>query len=232
MSLYLTIELIAISVPLALSFEKNLRFYKRWKNISLAIVFSMFIYVSWDVLFTHFEVWEFNPKYNSGISIFKLPLEEHLFFITIPYASLFLFYAINFHFPNFRLGSKWTRALSAILALSSLFIAVTNFSHIYTFINFLVLFVTIVVVYKFSFELLRRYLAFFPVLSIPFIIINGILTGTGIDQEVFKYSDEAITGIRILTFPLEDLFYAFSLIITVIFILEKLEASEKNKLTT
>ncbi|MGS0523811.1 lycopene cyclase domain-containing protein [Zobellia nedashkovskayae] len=51
------------------------------------------------------------------------------------------------------------------------------------------------------------------VLLIPFFIINGILTGTGIEQAVFDYNPQAILGIRILSVPIEDMFYNFSLLL-------------------
>ena len=52
------------------------------------------IYIIWDILFTYLGVWGFNNKYLIGYNIFNLPLEEWLFFICIPYASLFIHYSI------------------------------------------------------------------------------------------------------------------------------------------
>ena len=48
---------------------------------------------------------------------------------------------------------------------------------------------------------------------IPFFIVNGILTGTGIEGNVVWYNDEQNLGIRLATIPIEDTAYAFSLIL-------------------
>jgi lycopene cyclase domain-containing protein len=56
---------------------------------------------------------------------------------------------------------------------------------------------------------------------IPFFIVNGILTGTGINEEVVWYNDEENLGIRLLTIPVEDIFYAFSLILLNLLLFKK-----------
>jgi lycopene cyclase domain-containing protein len=53
----------------------------------------------------------------------------------------------------------------------------------------------------------------YPLLLIPFLIINGILTGTGPDQPVVWYNDAENLGIRLFTIPLEDVFYGFELML-------------------
>ncbi|MFT5185537.1 MAG: lycopene cyclase domain-containing protein, partial [Flavobacteriales bacterium] len=103
-----------------------------------------------------------------------------------------------------------------------------NVGRTYTFVNFIVLPVILVAAYRYTRDVLQYYLAIFPVLAIPFCLVNGILTGSGIEQEVFSYNFDAISEIYLLTMPLEDLFYAFSLILTVIGIGEFLEKRGKK----
>ncbi|MFK7812109.1 MAG: lycopene cyclase domain-containing protein [Maribacter sp.] len=213
MSLYLIILLISLFGPLALSFEKNLRLYKRWKYLLPAILITMFIFVTWDIIFTHLGYWFFNPIYNSGIYINKLPLEEYLFFIVIPYACAFSFYAIQFHFPKFKFNARWTKILTFLIVIVSVIMSLLNRDITYTFVVLLVLPVVLLFGYYFTREVVQYYLAIYPILLIPFFIINGILTGTGIEQAVFDYDPQAILGIRILSIPIEDMFYNFSLIL-------------------
>ena len=213
MSLYLIILIFSLAGPLALSFEKNLKLYTRWKYLLPAILITMFIFVSWDIIFTHLGYWFFNPIYNSGIYINKLPLEEYLFFIVIPYACAFSFYALQFHFPKFKLNEQWTRVLTFLIVVVSL---ITSFLHrdlTYTFVAFLVLPAILLLSYYFAREVVQYYLAIYWILLIPFFIINGILTGTGIEQAVFDYNPQVILGIRILSIPIEDMFYNFSLLL-------------------
>ncbi len=167
----------------------------------------------WDIIFTHNGYWFFNPIYNSGIYINKLPLEEYLFFMVIPYACAFSFYAIQFHFPKFKLNERWTKVVTFLLVIVSVLMSFLCRDYTYTFVVFLVLPVILLLSYYFAREVVQYYLAIYPILLIPFFIINGILTGTGIEQAVFDYNPQAILGIRILSVPIEDMFYNFSLLL-------------------
>ncbi len=214
MSLYLIILIFSLAGPLALSFEKNLRLYTRWKYLLPAILITMVVFVIWDVIFTHLGYWFFNPIYNSGIYIYKLPLEEYLFFIVIPYACAFSFYAVQFHFPKFRLNDQWTKVLTLLLVVVSVMMSFLYRELAYTFVVFLVLPAILLLSYFFAKEVVQYYLAIYPILLIPFFVINGILTGTGIEQAVFDYNPQAILGIRIFSIPIEDMFYNFSLLLS------------------
>jgi len=62
---------------------------------------------------------------------------------------------------------------------------------------------------------------------IPFFIVNGILTGTGIEGNIVWYNDEQNLGIRLLTIPIEDSAYAFSLILMNLLIYYKFRSEIK-----
>jgi len=173
----------------------------------------MVVFVTWDIIFTHLGYWFFNPVYNSGIYINKLPLEEYLFFLVIPYACAFSFYAVQFHFSKFKCNLQWTKILIILIVVVSVCMSVLYRNVSYTFVASLVLPVMLLLSYYFAREVVQYYLAIYPILLIPFFIINGILTGTGIEEAVFDYHPEAIMGIRILSIPIEDMIYNFSLLL-------------------
>ena len=50
------------------------------------------------------------------------------------------------------------------------------------------------------------------VILVPFFIVNGILTGTGLENPLVWYNDSENLGIRLLTIPIEDSIYGFLLI--------------------
>ena len=91
-----------------------------------------------------------------------------------------------------------------------------NFLYISSipFVNFLLVSVILLLSYYFARDLVQYYLAIYPILLIPFFIINGILTGTGIEQAVFNYNPQVILGIHVLSIPIEDMFYNFSLLLS------------------
>ncbi|NSW94790.1 MAG: lycopene cyclase domain-containing protein [Bacteroidales bacterium] len=68
--------------------------------------------------------------------------------------------------------------------------------------------------------IINRFYISFLVILIPFFIVNGILTGTFIENEVVWYNNDQTTGIRLLTVPLEDIAYGFSLIFINLFFLD------------
>ena len=130
-----------------------------------------------------------------------------------PYACAFSFYAVQFHFPKFKLSKQWTKVFTFLIVLASVIMSSLYQDPTYTFIAFLVLPVILLLSYYFAREVVQYYIAIYPVLLIPFFIINGILTGTGIEQAVFDYNPEAILGIRVFSIPIEDMIYNFSLLL-------------------
>jgi len=96
---YLIFNLIVISGPLSLSFDQKVHFVDKWNNVFKAILISLVVFVAWDAIVTG-RHWWFNERYILGIKFIKLPIEEWLFFITIPYASLFLWEVFAVYFKN------------------------------------------------------------------------------------------------------------------------------------
>jgi lycopene cyclase domain-containing protein len=72
----------------------------------------------------------------------------------------------------------------------------------------------------------KFYLSYLWIL-IPFFLVNGILTGTGLENPVVWYNNDENLGIRLLSIPLEDVVYGMLLILMNITIFEWLQAKDK-----
>jgi lycopene cyclase domain-containing protein len=63
-----------------------------------------------------------------------------------------------------------------------------------------------------------KFFTIYPVLLIPFFVVNGILTGSVIEQPVVWYNNQENLGIRLFTIPVEDIFYGLELmVLTILF---------------
>jgi lycopene cyclase domain-containing protein len=213
MSLYFLLLLISVAVPILLSFDKRLRFYKKWKYVLPSIFIVAAVYIAFDIYFTKLGVWGFNPRYLSGISLFHLPMEEWLFFIIIAYASLFLHFSIVEYFPNAKVGKKWTERITILLFVLLILMVFLFHDKMYTVYISLTTAVALALAYFDKSQTIASFYISFLVILIPFLIVNGILTGSFIESEVVWYNNDENLGIRFFTIPIEDFAYGFSLIL-------------------
>ena len=209
--LYLFVNLGAIIIPFLYSFHKKLQFNKAWKAFGLSNIISISPFLIWDIIFTEKGIWGFNPDYLTGIYLWNLPLEEVLFFICIPYACVFTWHCFDIlYWKNGFLPS--IKTLDYILIIGSSIIAITCYNQLYTFYTFLFLALLLLVLTLKSINWLSSFYITYLVLLIPFTIVNGILTGTGIESEIVWYNPDHNFNIRMLSIPIEDIFYGLSLI--------------------
>lgn len=209
---YLLVNLVSVAIPFGCSFENRLKFYKRWKALFPALIITAIFFLIWDNIFTTQGVWGFNEKYITGIKLFNLPLEEVLFFFCIPYCCVFTYEVLN-HFVKKDVLGKYARYGATILAYVLVALAFKYNELAYTFwtsvFTFLFLLLHLVVLKK---PYWSRLVFTFLVILIPFFIVNGILTGTGLEEPVVWYNNAENLGIRLLTIPIEDAIYGFLLI--------------------
>lgn len=206
---YLAIDFFSVIVPFLFSFHPKLQFHKTWNAYLPACLIIAFIFIGWDVLYTYLGVWNFNPKYVTGLSILNLPIEEVLFFICIPYASIFSYHCFKILIQqDFIKKYQFTISYSLIVVL--LLIGVYHFPKLYTSVTFIS---TAFFIYLFRHKYwISRYYFAYLILLIPFLIVNGLLTGTGLEEAVVRYNPSEFMGYRILTIPVEDTAYGFLLL--------------------
>jgi lycopene cyclase domain-containing protein len=215
MSLYLILMLASFGPCFLLSFDKKVAFYKNIRFLAPAIFLVATAFLVWDEFFTIHAIWGFNPDYLQGLYLGSLPIEEVLFFFIIPYCCVFIYEVLIAYFPNVSLQTT-TKIVSLIIVLFGTTLALTHLDNWYT-LSACALAVLIVV-----FGMQGKYIWYpraifaFLVAQLPFLIVNGILTGIATPEPVVWYSAFHIVGIRIFTIPIEDVFYNFSMLIPII----------------
>ncbi len=211
--LYLWINFLSFIVPFLCSFYPPANFSKKWKWVLPAIAVTAILFIIWDVIFTKAGVWGFNPRYLTGINLMGLPIEEILFFFCIPYACLFTYFALNhlikkdYLFPHHEL-------ISSLLIIVFLVVGGFFIGKLYTGTTFLLTgFFLAFVMLKLRVRFMGRFYLAFAVIIIPFLIVNGILTGSFIDEPVVWYNNDENMGVRIGTIPVEDMVYALLMLL-------------------
>lgn len=221
--IYFYVLIGSVIVPMLFSIFA-IDFIKSWKSFSISTIIVAVIFLVWDMLFTRAGIWGFNHDYCLGIYILGMPLEEWLFFLVIPFCSLFTHYAFFFGFSKLRLPRTFTIALTIGLVILAGILVATNFSKAYTAVNFSFLVVVLLLGLIYKIELLQRFYISFLVVLIPFFIVNGILTGALTVSPIVWYDNLENLGIRLVTIPIEDIGYAFTMLFGNLMIFETLNA--------
>ena len=211
--LYLIVLISSIFVPFIFTFHKRLKFHHHFKFLAFGLILMLFIFIPWDIWFTEMGIWGFNEYYISGVYFFNLPLEECLFFICIPFCCIFTYHVV--WTLSVDKSFKSMKNTSFILSIILFFAGVFWMDKLYTFYTFIGLSIVLLIA-PFIINMKIFFKAFF-ILLIPFFIVNGLLTGSFIENQIVWYNDNHNLGIRLFTIPIEDVFYnCFMLLLVMI----------------
>lgn len=227
--LYLFLNLFTISIPLIRSFEPRIAYYKSFGSLTKAILIWSGFFLVWDIWYTDLKVWGFNPDYLSGVALFGLPLGEYLFFITVPFACVFIYKCMELFFPKGIISPWVANRISPVVILFCLVVGFRNLDKLYTSVTFLLLGVGLIyITWIARSSWLPRFYESYIVALLPFFLKNGILTGSFIEKEVVWYNNDENLGIRLGTIPFEDIFYGMLLILGIVYFYEKFESRRKS----
>lgn len=210
---YLILNILTISFPLLRSFEPKIRFAEKWSALFPAIMISATAFIIWDHYFTIMGVWSFNNRYITGLFVGALPIEEWLFFITVPFSCVFIHEVLN-KFVKKDLFAKIAPFITILIIGAFMLIGLLHLDKWYTSINFIVGALVLFTHYMiYGTAILGRFYLTYLVHLVPFIIINGILTGSYIEEPIVLYNNAETLAIRIGTIPVEDFVYSMSLLL-------------------
>lgn len=208
---YLLFNLAVVFFPLVLSVWPPTDFRPLFRPALLACVLVAIPYVIWDALVAGAH-WDFNPEYVLGIALAGLPLEEILFFITVPFACLYTWIILlEGDIGSVRPGLRLTYPLGfATLPVGGWALSLGKG---YTGLMLISLGVAAALdlVLRTHLLLKPRFWALLGVVAGFTLIFNGYLTA----RPVVTYGEQYQIGFRVLTIPIEDFGYGTGLVYAV-----------------
>ncbi len=208
---YAVILLITLIGPLSFSFDKRVHYYTYFNYTFLSSLVVATPFIFFDMLYTYYSVWGFNDLYHLPFYIFNLPVEEFLFFFIVPFSCNFIYLNVCKYFSKIQLPKL--NSLLILGAIVCFLLAFMFYNKSYTCFTFLstALLLLYLKVQKANFT---NFVILSYILScIPFILINGVLTGMLTQNPVVWYNSNEIIGIRCITIPIEDFSYSFNLLV-------------------
>jgi len=205
-----------------MSFERQIHFVDKWRYAWPAMIIISIPYLIWDSLVTGAHWW-FNEKYTLDFRLAGLPLEEWFFFFTVPFAALFIWEVIGFHYRHDRympVMRTWRYALYPLQLLGLIFFV--NGKE-YTGLMLIFLGAAIISdrVLKTNLLLRSKFFIYLATLIGFILIFNGYLTW----RPVVLYGEAYQLGFRLGTIPVEDFGYGISLVFLNTILYEKFKAA-------
>lgn len=223
---YLLINFFTVIICFLASFHHKLKFNRHFAAFLLSSCMVAVFFIAWDVWFTGMKVWWFNKQYTLGIDIWGLPLEEILFFICIPFSCVFTYFCLDKFYKL-----SWKPFSEQIFAVCLIFffiiLAIFTSDKIYPFVTFSTCAISVFLLYFiFKIKWLGKASTIYLLLSPGFLLVNGILTGTGLQYPIVVYNAMEIIGLRIVSIPVEDFFYGYELILWNLFLFKKFKKND------
>ncbi|MCY3720841.1 MAG: lycopene cyclase domain-containing protein [Candidatus Poribacteria bacterium] len=206
---YLLFNLIVTVGPVVSQFNRQIKHISQWRLKLLTNGIVMIPYIIWDVLVTGSH-WHFNKAYTLDFRLFGLPIGEWLFFITVPFGCLLVWETLSDAKLSTRLRPLRYVGTALYIALP---IGIWVFSRGKQYTGLVLCCIGLV---GLTDTLLRTELLMQPKTYIYLgivvgliLIFNGYLTA----RPVVLYGEAYQMGYRILTIPIEDFGYGFTLML-------------------
>ena len=222
---YLLFNLVIIAGPVLSQFNRQIRHVSRWRLKLLVNGIVMVPYIVWDALVTGSHWW-FNKTYTLDFRLLGLPIGEWLFFITVPFGCLLVWETL----PDAKISAQ-LRSLRHVRTVlyTVLPIGVWIFSTGKQYTGLVLCCFGIVglmdTLLGTDLLLQSKTYVYLAIVSGLILVFNGYLTA----RPVVQYGEVYQSGYRILTIPIEDFGYGFTLVLFNAMLYEKLKAASHEK---
>ncbi len=214
---YLWLDVATFLCPFLLSFDKKVKYFSAWRSALLASFIIAIPFLIWDAVFTAQGFWGFNPDYITGVYLFGLPIEEVLFFFVVPFACTFIYEVCKYFFRQYSLElfNKGFKILLPVYAISLLMLGDSGYYTLSVQISY-----SLVLIWMLLKSEYRHVPLAFCISLIPFLLMNGVLTGSVTTEPIVWYNEGQKVAPRIFTIPMEDVLYSFTLVVSNILVFE------------
>ena len=225
---YLLINFFTIIICFIFSFHPKIKFNKYFIPFLKASTLVAIPFILWDMWFTEKGIWWFNYDYTIGLKIGNLPLEEVMFFFCIPFSCVFTYFCIN-KFYNLTSVNAFNNIIVFVTSIVCAVFALFHYDKTYTFVTATV---TLVTVIYFHFivkvEWIGQASLLFTILMLGFFPVNGVLTGSFLENPIVNYNSNEFLNFRMGTIPIEDAVYGYSQFLWNIYFFKKFSIQNTN----
>ena len=225
---YLLVNFFTIIICFIYSFDKRIEFYRFFLPFLKSAIIVGIPFILWDVYFTKVGVWWFNSTYTIGLDIFGLPIEEWLFFLCIPFSCTFTYFCIT-RFKDVTWANGFGTIITFVGTIVCAVIALLHPDKLYTLVTAIATGLTLLYfqfVAKISW--IGQASLLYTILMLGFFPVNGVLTGTGLENPIVNYNPSQFLGIRMGTIPIEDAVYGYTQFLWIIFFFKKFMTKEQQ----
>ena len=218
--LYLLLDGLMLFFPIVFSFGSRVHYFEKWRSVLFASFIVAVPFLIWDFIFTENGFWGFNSDYLIGLNIGNLPVEEVLFFFIVPFACTFIYEYCKFLFRAIQFKSL-DRFIYFAIPIYGMILTLLEPTGWYTLS---VVVSSGIVLFLWLRKNEYRFIGItFLISLVPFLIVNGILTGGTTSEPIVWYSELQKVTPRIWTIPMEDILYIFTLIVSTFLLTELFE---------
>jgi lycopene cyclase domain-containing protein len=207
---YILINFLTVIICFIFSFDRRIQFNKHFNAFLKGSILVAIPFIAWDIIFTKMGVWWFNFSYTMPFRLAGLPIEEWLFFICIPFSCVFTYFCLD-KFFNLNWANRFNTIIVWFTVLVCVLVAIFFYQKIYPLVTVLITAATVLYLhYIAKVSWIGKGSLVYLCLMPGFFMVNGVLTGTGLESPIVNYNPDQILNIRMLTIPVEDAVYGYA----------------------
>jgi len=205
---YLTSDLIILIIALLFSFNKKIKFYENFFAYLFSVSIVSTSYLIWEILSVNRGDLSFSATQTTKFYIFKLPIEELLFFLIVPYVVILIYEVANSYRQEKIIN--FTKNHSFLVAIAFFLLAFIFIKHNFTFVNLLLISLVFYLNTIFKYQILNKSNIWFTnsIIFIPLIIFFYFK----VSLPMIFINPMTVIGLKVIKIPIEYFFYSFSMV--------------------